>query len=464
MRAEELAAGARTAAHVAGYFEELKQTATELAKRVPPQSRGYFTPQEEEETTALLISYWQARNALYDLITSFRRDEELTEEDRPAAFLVAYSAALVLIDAARFLREIAHRRPVVRQKLNQAVPEFDIPGGVYDTVQRSLFSARHAWHLYHAIQYFQQHELQLRSLAAKAELAPLMETIDRLGHRLDISLSQFARVKLRTRGGRLLRSITRDLLARALYGLQKLGGTIVADKYVARGHRPGLPPEIAAAVRSLLEPGDVLIVRKEFALTNYFLPGYWPHAALYLGDAAALEQLGILEHQQVRPRWKELLEAGDGEPHCVLESMKDGVRIRSLASPFASDSVLVLRPQIPPSELARAIAGALSHAGKRYDFDFDFRRSDRLVCTEVVYRAYDGIGPCRFELKWRAGRPTLSGCDLVHMALRRENFRSVAVYAPALTSELVKGDGVDRIVNSALCRNKGPATAAKSKK
>ena len=32
-------------------------------------------------------------------------------------------------------------------------------------------------------------------------------------------------------------------------------------------------------------PGDVLVVRKEYAATNYFLPGYWPHAALVIGSA-----------------------------------------------------------------------------------------------------------------------------------------------------------------------------------
>ena len=81
---------------------------------------------------------------------------------------------------------------------------------------------------------------------------------------------------------------TKSLLGRALYGLQKFAGTMLSDRYVRPGHRPGIPSDVEAEVQRVLAPGDVLVVRKEYALTNYFLPGYWPHAALYLGHMAEL--------------------------------------------------------------------------------------------------------------------------------------------------------------------------------
>ncbi len=60
-------------------------------------------------------------------------------------------------------------------------------------------------------------------------------------------------------------------------------------------------------------------------MTNYFLPGFWPHAALYLGDPEMLSQMGIAEHEHVRPRWARLLAADPKEPRRVLEALKDGV-------------------------------------------------------------------------------------------------------------------------------------------
>jgi hypothetical protein len=217
-----------------------------------------------------------------------------------------------------------------------------------------------------------------------------------------------------------------------MYGLQKWGGLLLADKYVRIGHRPALPPEIVGQLADRLRPGDVIIVRKEYALTNYFLPGYWPHAALYLGTPDLLKELESdvpVEHQA---RWHSLLQTLERGTHHVVESMKDGVHVRKLASPFASDSAVILRPRLAAGDVALALTRCLAHKGKPYDFDFDFRRADRLVCTEVVYRALEGVGDIQLPLTTRAGRPTLSGSDLIHMAIARTSFDPVAVYAPLL--------------------------------
>ena len=443
---EELSAAARTVTDLAGFFQELKERARQLESQIGPSDRGYFTPDEESLSRSLLISYWHARNALFELITSFRDDESQPAPLRPRSFLIAFAAALVLVDAARFLRELVASRPVVRSKLNEPDPELGVPGGVYDTIQKSLVGARHGWHLYHAIRYFEEHEEELRRNTNPERIA-LLAIIDRLKHRLDVSIYEFTRAKLRTRADQLSRQVARSLLGRALYGLQKLAGSLVADKYLRYGHQPALPETTAEGVRQLLRPGDVLIVRKEYALTNYFLPGYWPHAALYLGEASELQALGLFEHDDAKPAWRMLLE-GPTDSRCVfqsmkvLESMKDGVHVRSVSSPFSSDSIVVLRPCLPSSEICNALARALAHAGKAYDFDFDFRRADKLVCTEVVYRAYEGVGGMTIPLTPRAGRPTLSGSDLIRMGIVQQHFEPVAVFAPAFTTDIVTGAGV----------------------
>ena len=251
-----------------------------MAGRISPQARGYVTPSEEDQARALLFSIWQSRSALLELIASCRGRIDQTPADQPGVFLVAFAAVLVLVDAARFLRATLGDHRVVKRKLNEPAPQFDIPGGTYDTVQRSLLSARHAWHLYHAIRFFDENEQTLRTVAQDDPLDTVMDVIGRRRHCLDVSLGRFAQTKLRVRTSQMFRGVAREVLGRALYGLQKLGMGMMADIYVRPGHTLQTLAKIFEALTEILMPGDDLIVRKEYALTNYFLPGHWPHAAL----------------------------------------------------------------------------------------------------------------------------------------------------------------------------------------
>jgi hypothetical protein len=194
----------------------------------------------------------------------------------------------------------------------------------------------------------------------------------------------------------------------------------------------------------------VLIVRKEFAATNYFLPGYWPHAALVLGTPTQVERLCQAETCSSGAEFQSTAATLDAKlqhtPVLVLESMKDGVRIRSIDSPLASDSVVILRPQLDGLQVEQALAQALQHEGKPYDFDFDFTCSHRMVCTEVVYRAYDGVAGVSFNLDRRVGRYALAAGDLLRMGLASKHFEVLAVYCPAQSAKLLLGDEACELV------------------
>ena len=136
-----------------------------------------------------------------------------------------------------------------------------------------------------------------------------------------------------------------------------------------------------------------------------------------------------------------------GDPHpCVLEAIKDGVRIRSVNSALNSDSVVVIRPLMEPADIARAISHGLMHEGKPYDFDFDFCYSHRLVCTEVVYRAYEGVAGTQFDLRRHVGRFALAAGDLLRMALARRHFEILAAYVPTRSPQLELGAAAAQIV------------------
>ena len=447
---QKIIEGARTVAHLATHLRELKQASEVLMERFSASERGYFNPSEEDEVRHIHVSYLQTRSALFEVVLSFRDYRNLSVDVQPAAFLVAYSGALLLIDAARFLRESFEDRLVVRRKLNEAVPSFGIPAGTYDTVQKSLTDPEHVWQVYQAIQYFDDNERDLRQAAQSDLLAPVMDVIENLSERVKVGLRTYMKARVKVRARQLLKGINEEAIGQVMYIIQQYASRLVSGLSFHPGHQPALPDDIADEIRELLRPGDIFVTRKEYVLTNYFLPGYWPHAALYMGDESDLIAMGIQDHENVKPRWQRLLALDPDEPKRVFEALKDGAWIRSLKSPFSVDAVAVIRPHLSQEQVAEALARGLFHEGKSYDFDFDFTRSDRIVCTEVVYRTYEGIGDMKFKLTPRAGRMTLSAEDLLRMALKRENFEPVAVFAPSHKKGLISGERADELLDETM--------------
>jgi hypothetical protein len=158
-------------------------------------------------------------------------------------------------------------------------------------------------------------------------------------------------------------------------------------------HRGLISPEQVEELRKILKPGDILLERRNWFLSNAFLPGFWPHAAIYLGRPEELEDLGLVSDPRVGEHWKEFLGHDlAGHSYSVIEAISEGVVFTSLEhSVGEADAVAVLRPRLERQERREAIIRAFSHKGKPYDFQFDFFSTHQLVCSEVVYRAYAGM-------------------------------------------------------------------------
>ncbi len=430
---------ARTVNSVYSQFAELKQRAEVMAAYASKMDRDYFTPSEDESIRQVLITYWQLRSALFELVYELRTAGRDKRNDYDQLFFAGYAGALVLLDAARFLRERFHGSALIRHKLNEPEPSFGIPGGLYDSIQESWTNPNHMWHMFAAARYFEKNKNRLISLRCDPELDRLIAIIEKLACRLNLSWADYAKLRLRFRIRQLGSILKRDLFYAAMFQMQKGIGTLAADRYLKRGHQPGLPDSVREALHSILAPGDILLVRKEFALTNYFLPGYWPHTALFLGSTDAFSDWGLTNYPSIATRWQNFLALDLPERGRVIEAMKDGVHLRSLESPYRSDSILVLRSQLKPESIRQVVARAFMHEGKEYDFSFDFTVANRLVCTEVIYRAYDGVEGISFPLSMRAGRLTLAALELVEMAMQRKHFAIEATYIPMLSNKLLRG-------------------------
>jgi len=186
------------------------------------------------------------------------------------------------------------------------------------------------------------------------------------------------------------------------------------------------------ALQPKLRPGDVIVERRNWYLSNLGLPGFWPHAALYLGspaelaahfdkDADVTKRFGGAFSAYLKKTYGDAWHAyeedhGDG-PMRVIEAISEGVVFTSLYHSCLADYVAFMRPRRTPVERAVAVAQAFSHWSKPYDFDFDFQTITTLVCSELVYSSWqlpsaDGKG-VKFNLEEVVGRMTLPPNSMV---------------------------------------------------
>lgn len=451
----DLPAAARTITNAADHLDRMKGAAIALRDATDgAAARDYFTPTEDEQIRHQVVSYAQWRAALFDIIyrlTDGLSDTDAERANDPPRFVTAFAAAVLLVDAARFLRDTWDQDALAVRKLNEPEPHFGIEAGLYGTVQKSLTDPEHAWMLYRTTAFYDKVLPDLEGTAADdPAMRDLLDVIGRYIDRVRVGKGTYLKARLRVRGRQANRQITGGPLLRAVYAIQESISRMAAHVSVRPGHTPSLPQHVRDRLAPLLRPGDIFVVRKEHVITNYFLPGYWPHAAMYLGTPEDLAAIGLDDDEHVRPRWAKIDVRVGHERRRVLEAMADGVNIRAIDSPYSADAIAVIRPQIASEDIARAIARGMFHEGKTYDFDFDFTRSDRLVCSEVVYRSFEGVGGIAFELTRRAGRMTLAAQDLLVMARQRNGFAPVACYSQVTGDEVRLGDDADAVLDATL--------------
>ena len=414
-------AGARTVVNVADHMMTLRDAAKHLQSTFDTRQRGYFSPSEDEQVEHLWVSYHRSRAALLEIVQVIRNEVGKVSREQIGEFTLAYAATLILVDAARSLRDLFGRNDLVRRKLNEAFDDFRIAAGSFDEIQLSLTDPGNALQIKNANEFYEQNHGYIRARSeGDGTLASVLEVIEKLRDATDVGKRKYLKARVKELGRNTRDRVLLGNLNKAMYAILELGGRAVARLSTHPDHVPALPARIAEQIQELLQPGDVIVTRKEHAISNYLLPGYWPHVAMYVGG------------QQ------------------VVEAMKDGVRVREMASPFGNDSVAVIRPVLDADRIQQAIVRARSHVGKPYDFDFDFTRADRLVCTEVVYRSYEGLGEMQFSLVRRAGRQTMSAEDLLGLALEGQKFQTVAVYCCELSEKLLSGDEMRKALRKTM--------------
>ena len=399
------------------------------------------------EVSALLHSFYQSRDDLLKIIATYNPAhgaDNLTSATRQRRALL-FTAAMLLRHQMSLQFATTYQADKTLQKyLNEPDDAYGIPANLITKVNDELIDSQYKEMVYTAYQQFEDDNAQtevtdfLHSDDLRQLIAAANQTIE--------SLPNYAlHEDLKTALNQAKRTSVNTYLKLQQVVATRIGDFRIKNTDEVKNHQ--IDPEYVKEFQKTLRPGDILIERRDWYSSNAFLPGYWPHAALYVGTPAEIKERGILkdvcyelermaaEEKSMETAATEVIngkthadrmmelvqtlkEDGDDKlnSHHVIEAISEGVMHTTIDhSVGEASSVFALRPRVDEKDCAEAIASAFFYEGRQYDFNFDFDTPNTLVCTEVIYRCYGGNGKnakLNFPIVELMGRRTLPAHEI----------------------------------------------------
>lgn len=113
-------------------------------------------------------------------------------------------------------------------------------------------------------------------------------------------------------------------------------------------------------ITKFIRRGDILLRKRFDYVDDWFLPGFFSHAAIYIGRGK------------------------------IIHAIEKGVVKDNLLDFLHADAVVVLRHKhLTKEEINGIISKAMTAKGCQYDFSFNFGEYSRFSCTELVYFAFE---------------------------------------------------------------------------
>lgn len=338
-----------------------------------------------------------------------------------AAFLAQYRYALDFISRIE-------KNPDMHVLLNQAVPELGLDEGTYSLLKfRFLNVGRGAEFARLHVLYSYYGKIGPNSLQTimDEDIAAIWQTGKKgVGPALTVKNA--------------LR-IVNELGFTVWFPVQKGIAQLMGDIKVWRPGKTLITPAQIKALQKRLRPGDILLERREWFASNAGIPGFWSHAALYVGtseeralyfgeveNAAWLKEQGSRDgtlEDLLRSRYParyriSSIPGEDNRLPRIVEAIGEGVSFSSLEHSASADSLAVLRPNVSQKTKMQAIIKAFQYSGRPYDFNFDFRTDSELVCSELIYKAYEeteSTEGLRLPLSSVMGRKLISPNDIARL-------------------------------------------------
>ena len=356
---------------------------------------GLLTFEEKREawnTWKRFLEYQLALEAVAQVHSKYHLKSGKAQAE---SFFTGYSASVTQYRYALEFLEITRSNSALDKLLDESVPDIGLEENAYSKFKFQFLNAGRGIE-------FAAREVVFSSYARKH--SPVNEQILKTHTKRIWEMGRGRGQEMTLRNAV---KVVRKVGFNAWLPIQTGVSEFMGDTKVYRTKKSLITPDQIKELK--LDPGDILLERRDWYLSNVGLPGFWPHAALYIGTPA--ERSAFFDDPEVRAWVKSAGEpSGDfdklleskypaayestrksehGHPYRVLEAISEGVTFTTLEHSADADTVAVLRPKRTKKEKAAALYRAFHYAGRPYDFNFDFDTDAALVCTELVCKAYE---------------------------------------------------------------------------
>jgi len=362
----------------------------------------------------------------------------ITPEIRLKGIMLSLSSALLLYDNYLLAVSLFEGDGKLRRLLNESDPGYAVNSAELAKITVSYNSVANRERVRRAIRFHKREAKKLRTMIGESANSDYLNTLIAQSPSYTM-VSAWSPFYLISRHIGFLGAVTSDALA----GLDRQGVNLFSMVF---GNAVGLVEsrkgklygrnDVRGKLQRTLMAGDILLEKTPFRLTDKLIPGYWGHAAVWIGTESELKEMGIWDNPIVA-RHHDQIRAG----RLVAEALRSGVEMNSLEHFLNIDSVGILRdPALSRESRARTIIQALRQVGKPYDFNFDVESKERVYCSKLVYLSYSGIDwPTRKSL----GRTTFTPDDVAVKAVPGGDLQLVTFYHDG---KLVKDQPLERMV------------------
>ena len=367
------------------------------------KDEGFLSADERDQLYRLWAAWLDQDYAYRSFRKRFLRhwQSHAAIDARVRTLVVGFAAHTALVRGSLGWLEMVKGKAIFEKALNEASAEHGTAAGQFDRLRLMTALPHTAVAL----------EVGLRSLRnqtarmladKKPDDAKFIDAVQRT-----IAFAEQTQAMYERRGAQVMKDAVETVL---IQELDEVISPLVTDIALWMGDtrlRKDSASLISAAqvdaLTAKMQPGDLVVERRNWYLSNLGLPGFWPHAELYVGtekdlaaafdaDPAVLKAYGgpftAYLKKTFAAHWQEYSAGHEGETFRILEAISEGVVFSTATHGLQADYVGVLRPRLSVLERARAIERAWGHLAKPYDFDFDFQTQATLVCSEVVWASY----------------------------------------------------------------------------